>query len=187
MYDNKGNDPKELVMRAKAGSGEAFAKLYEQYFTPIYRYIYFRVRRKEEAEDLTQAVFIKAFEAMPRFQDLGKEPLAFFFTVARNTIINHWRKKKEILPDDPDETFRSIPDESTGPHLAAETNERLRAVWGALEGLTEDQRDVITLRFINELSNKEVATLLGKTEEAVRQLQARGLKAIRKHPDIHEA
>ncbi|MEK7554686.1 MAG: sigma-70 family RNA polymerase sigma factor [Patescibacteria group bacterium] len=187
MNERENIDFRGLVRKAKDGDGEAFGMLYEQYFTPVYRYIYFRVRRKEEAEDLTQTVFVKAFEAMPRFRDIGKDPLAFFFTVARNTVINHWRKKHDVLPDDPDATFRSVPDSGPGPERSAETNERLRLVWGAMSELTKEQREVITLRFVNELSNREIAAMLGKTEEAIRQLQARGLKSIRKQSTIYEA
>ena len=98
MYSDKPEkDPKQLMQLAKNGDTEAFGQLYELYFKPVYRYIYLRTKSKEEAEDLSQVVFIKIFKSIGGFQEQNKQPLAYFFTIARNTVIDHWRKKKDIL------------------------------------------------------------------------------------------
>lgn len=118
--DNLQNDPKILMQLAKSGDAEAFGRLYELYFIPVFRYIYFRVKDKEETNDLTQTVFLKVFCSLPNFKGQNKSPLAYFFTVSRNTVIDHWRAKKEIRLDDPESVFEKIPDKANSPLELAE-------------------------------------------------------------------
>lgn len=164
---------------AKSGDTEAFGCLYGLYFVPVFRYIYFRVKNKEETKDLVQTVFLKVFRSLPNFQEQNRSPLAYFFTVARNTVIDYWRTKKEILLADPESVFEHVPDKTNNPLGFIEKGETNQAVHLAIKQLTDDQQEVIVLKFINEMPNKEIAALLGKTEEAVRQLQCRALKALR--------
>jgi RNA polymerase sigma-70 factor (ECF subfamily) len=89
-----------IVQKAKNGDKEAFASLYTQYFTPLYKYIYFRVPSKATAEDLTQDVFVKAYMALERYSYSGTSPLAYFYTIARNGIIDYRRKKKTARMDE---------------------------------------------------------------------------------------
>lgn len=173
------NDPETLMRLAKSGDAEAFGRLYELYFAPVFRYIYFRVRNKEEANDLTQKVFLKVFCSLPNFRDQNKSPLAYFFVVARNAAIDYWKAKKEISVDDSENAFGQIPDKANNPIELVEKQETSQALYRAVNQLTDDQQEVIVLKFINEMPNKEIAALLGKTEEAVRQLQCRAIKALR--------
>lgn len=173
-------DSRKLIELAKLGEKEAFAILYELYFTPVFRYVYFRTNDRALAEDLVQDIFIKVYKSLDRFEIRDTAPLAYFFTVARNTIIDHTRKKKEILFEG------SMSDEHLATHDEhSDTENRLTAesaykkVQEVMEMLTEDQREVITLKFIGEQSTKEIAISLGKTEEAVRQLQSRALRELR--------
>jgi RNA polymerase sigma-70 factor (ECF subfamily) len=177
--DNLQNDPKELMRLAKAGQAQAYGALYELYFTPIFRYIYLRVKDKEEANDLTQTVFLKVFTALPNFTEQSKSSLAYFFTVSRNTVIDYWRSKKEIKADDLDSIAERTADDGAGPQKSYEDKENQAFIHRALQELTDVQQEVITLKFISELSNKEIAELLGNTEEAVRQLQCRALKSLK--------
>ncbi len=177
--DNTQNDPKILMRLAKSGDTGAFGRLYKLYFIPVFRYIYFRVRNKEEANDLTQTVFLKVFSALPNFREQNKSPLAYFFTVARNTVIDHWRTKKEIRLDNPENVFENFPDKANSSLEIIEKEETAQAIRCAIQELTDIQREVIVLKFINDLPNKQIATLMGKTEEAVRQLQCRALRALR--------
>jgi RNA polymerase sigma-70 factor (ECF subfamily) len=159
---------------------ERFEELYERFFTPVFRYILLRVKQRAEAEDLTQTVFMKAYQANPPGNAGQDLPLNYFFTVARNTVIDHWRKKKEVVVDDPDEAFENIPDTDT-PERGAMRGEADLAVREALERVSASEQEVLILKFMNELSTKEIAKLLGKTEVAVRQLQSRGLRTLRQH------
>jgi RNA polymerase sigma-70 factor, ECF subfamily len=180
MLDKK-KDLNGLMELVKQGNMDAFGEIYETYFTPIFRYLYIRLKSREEAEDLTQTVFIKAFQAAPRFQDTGKPPLAFLYTIARNTLINFWRKKKEITSDNLEEQTAHLAMQEETVEEKLIQKEKGEVARQAIQKLTPDQQDVITLKFISEFSNKEVAQVLGKTEEAVRQLQSRGLRALRDH------
>ncbi len=173
------NNPKVLMQLAKSGNTEAFSRLYELYFVPVFRYIYFRVRDKEETNDLTQTVFFKVFFAISNFQEQNKSPLAYFLTIARNTVIDYWRTKKEIRIDNPEDFFGNIPDKANSPLEIIEKKEIGQAIHRAIRELTDIQQEVIVFKFINDLSNKEIALLTGKTEEAIRQLQCRALKALR--------
>lgn len=187
--DNFQNDPKILMQMAKSGDTDAFGRLYELYFVPVFRYIYFRVKNKEEANDLAQTVFLKVFRSLSSFREQNKSPLAYFFTVAKNTVIDRWRTKKEVLLDDPESVFGQIPDKTSNPLELVENEETDHAVRRAIEQLTDDQQEIIVLKFINEKPNKEIAAFLGKTEEAVRQLQCRALRVLRqilKSQDLYE-
>jgi len=176
--DSSKKDPVVLMRQAKDGDADAFSRLYELYFTPVFRYIYLRVRNKDETDDLIQTVFLKVFQSIGRWQE-KKPPLAYFFTIARNTVIDYWRKKKEIKIDDPEKIFNQIPDDAATPQELLEKADVAKIVRCAIQSLIGEQQDVIILKFINDLPNKEIAELLGKTEGAIRQLQCRALKALR--------
>jgi len=172
-------DPKILIQLAKQGDKEAFDLLYDMYFVPVFRYVYFRVDSKTEAEDLVQEVFIRVYKNLEKFQDRNKSPLAYFFTVARNLIIDYWRNKKEKLFDKED-ILTGLPDKNSDPLQLIEKKETQKAIRKEIKDLTPEQQEVIVLKFINGMSNKEIAILLNKTEEAIRQLQCRALKILRK-------
>lgn len=182
-------DPVALMRQAKGGDREAFGELYKMYFTPVYRFIYFKVGTKEVAEDITQTVFLRIYEARDRFEERTRSSLlAYFFAIARNAVIDHWRKKKDALLE---ETFLDpslVKDNAASP--LEETEQRLTAqrMQGVLCKLTSDQQEVIALKFMQEFSNQEIAVFLGKSKEAVRQLQCRALKALRTslYEEIHE-
>src|SRR3989338_277965 len=131
-------NPIELMERAQNGDTLAFGELYNAYFTKVFRYIYVRVKNKVEAEDLTHNVFLKVFESASKFKNVGISPLAYFFTVARNTVINAWRKKKEYLFAEPEVAFENIVStENLVENIEKkETAEEIRQV---LENLTDDQ------------------------------------------------
>jgi RNA polymerase sigma-70 factor (ECF subfamily) len=178
MENDNLQNPKMLIQKARNGDNEAFGRLYELYFVPIFRYVYFRVKSKNEAEDLTQEVFLKIYQSIENFEDKNKPPLAYFFTIARNTIVDYWRKKKELSIDE-NELSEEIPDKNPSPTELVEKGQIGEIVKQSLKDLTEEQQEIIILKFINERTNREIADLLNKSEEAVRQLQCRALKALR--------
>src|ERR1035437_2733679 len=93
---------KDLILRAKAGNKGAFEEVYSNYYTPLFRYIMSRIKDRAEAEDITQVVFIKIFNSIPTWNADHTSPLSFFFTVARNTMIDYFRKNshREIVSDE---------------------------------------------------------------------------------------
>lgn len=179
-------DLKVLMRLAKEGDADAFAKIYEAYFVPVFRYIRLRVKSKQDTEDLTQIVFLKVYQSISRFEEHNRSPLAYFFTVARNTVIDHWRKKKDILLENPENESAEIVQAAEDPVDIVQNNETAAALQRAIQELTEEQQSVIILKFINDLSNKEISDIMQKSEEAVRQLQCRAIKALRQYFKTHE-
>ncbi|OGN28143.1 MAG: hypothetical protein A3A33_02195 [Candidatus Yanofskybacteria bacterium RIFCSPLOWO2_01_FULL_49_25] len=176
---NSTTDPKKLIERAKAGDSEAFETLYLLYLAPLYRYVYFRVLSKEEAEDLVQSVFLKVYRSLPNYRQQGKEPLAFFYTVARNAIIDYQRKKRELLGDTGD-VIEQIADEESEVFTALIPDRYQQgAIREALLQLSDDQREVVLMKFMQDMDYAEIASAMDKSEVAVRQIQSRALKALR--------
>lgn len=173
------SDPRQLIISAKDGDMAAFGKLYELYFTPVFRYIFARTSQHQLSEDLAQTVFIKAFESLDRYQPTASPPLAYLFTIARNSVIDHWKKKKDILFQEEDAAVSNIVDRKQNPARDAEIKSSVGIITAAIQELPPDQQDVITMKFLQELSNAEIAQALGKSEDAVRQLQSRALKSLR--------
>ena len=163
-----------LVERAQRGDGEAFARLYEENFDRIYRYIALRVGSGADAEDLTAQVFLKAWESIASFRWRGVSFSAWLFRIARNLAIDHLRKegRKGRLGDEPVYHL--------DPAVVAEKRLTIEQLVIAVEGLTLAQRDVIALRFAAGLSIAETAKVLGKREGAVKALQHSALVALRK-------
>jgi len=171
-------ETKNLIIAAKNGDAKAFSELYELYFVPVYRYIYFRVKQKEEAEDLTQAVFMKVYSAVSRYEDVGKPPLAYFYSIARNAVIDYWRRHKRVVILETAQ-LEQVGDRATNLEADMAARRDVEMVLQGLKKLTEEQAEIITLKFINDLSTREIAELLGKSEDAVRQIQHRALEKLR--------
>jgi RNA polymerase sigma-70 factor (ECF subfamily) len=172
---NKQNNPIFLMRLAKNGDQSAFSQIYELYFTPVFRYIFLRVQNKSDAENLAQDVFLKAYKNIDNFQERNKEPLTLFFTIARNTVIDFWKKKKDIIMEEIEEEI------SENPLEILEKHDDCKRILIVLEKLNKDQKEVIILKFISGLTNKEISQLLEKSEEAIRQLQSRGLRILRQY------
>jgi RNA polymerase sigma-70 factor, ECF subfamily len=166
-----------LVAEAQAGDPEAFGLIFDDFHGAIYRFIASRVGSPSDAEDLTQLVFVKALEALPRYEARGIPFGGWLFRLARNATIDHVRTNREHV-DLAEVAGRAS--EDRGPERVAILRTDLDAVAGALKRLTPDQREVIALRFFAGLSPREVAELTGRTEGTVRGLQFRGIEALRR-------
>jgi len=172
-------DIKLLMTIARNGDSEAFGIIYSKYFTPIYRYIHYAVRNKEIAEDIAQTVFLKAFKMIENYKNNGNDPAPYFYTIAKNTMIDYWKKKKDYLYENFTEVANNITDPSKNPLETHVEKEQVRDLMKCVQRLTDDQKEVITLKFICELSNSEIANYTGKNEDAIRQLQSRGLRSLK--------
>lgn len=169
---------RDLLLRAKGGEEQAKAELFEGWYTPVYRFILARVTEREVAEDLTQDTFMRLFESLPRFTETASQPLAYLYTIARNATIDFHKKKKSSRLDE--EEAPLIPDEdAVSPEHAAGVSLDSKRALAALAHLSEVDRDVITLRIMGDFSAREVAEKIGKSEEAIRQIQSRALKKLR--------
>ena len=169
----------ELALRAKAGDEEAFSALYSELLTPVYRFVYFRVPRQQDAEDLTSEIFFRVLRGLPNFQQRAGVPFAaWVFRLARNAVIDFHRAKKEVV-EIPEDT----PELRTTGHTPARAesaleHQRLRK---ALDKLPPTQGLVVSLSYLAERSTAEIANMLGRSETAVRLLRFRGLARLRRH------
>ncbi len=179
MIDN--SQAKVLMQQAKQGDEAAFALLYENFYTPIFRYIYSKVGQREMAEDMAQTVFMKAFQSRESFS-VGPTPIAYFFTIARNLVIDHYRKKSEVLIDnqeDGQDMFSQIPDEEMNPHDRFLDSEKIGFIQNLIHKLKPEYKEVIEMKFLQQLSNKEIAEATGKSEQNIRQIQVRALRKLK--------
>lgn len=166
-----------LAQAAKEGSGEAFARLYELYFERVYRYVLVRVGNPAQAEDLAGDVFIRAFEALKSYAWRGVPFSAWLFRIAHNRVVDHHRKeagREPVYLDGP------VSFEGDDPHDAVVLKMNIEAALGALEELTNSQRQVIALRFASGLSIAETAKAMGKNEGAIKALQHSAIRALRR-------
>jgi RNA polymerase sigma-70 factor, ECF subfamily len=170
-----------LVNEAQSGDAWAFGRLFDHYHLPVYRYIASRVRRPSDAEDLTQLVFVKALEALPRYEIRGIPFGGWLFRLARNAVIDFVRTSHEHADLDQSVDRAS---HDAGPDEVAATRQEIDAVGAALAALTDDQRDAIALRFFAGLSAREAAVVMGKQEGTVRGLQFRAIAALRRELGI---
>jgi RNA polymerase sigma-70 factor (ECF subfamily) len=170
-----------LVEEARSGDSWAFGRIFDHFHEPIYRYIASRVQRPSDAEDLTQLVFVKALEALPRYEARGVPFGGWLFRLARNAIIDHVRTRHEHSELSA-VTERSVGE--AGPDEVAQTREDIDAVATALAALTEEQREAIALRFFAGLSAREAAEAMGKQEGTIRGLQFRAIAALRRQLGI---
>ena len=169
---------RQLVLQAQDGNSEAFGQLYDAYMERIYRFVYFRVEDQQTAEDITSQVFLKAWSNLDRFQFSRTPYLAWLYTIAHNAVIDHYRTRKVTTALD--DVQLSQPDHSEVVENEIDLTAEMRSVKTALRALTDDQQKVLTLKFIEGMSNNEIARHLGKREGAIRALQMRGLQALAK-------
>lgn len=165
-----------LVHRAANGDAEAFGDLYGRHLDRIYRYIFYRVGNEKRAEDLTEEVFLSAWEAMENYEQRGYPFAAWLYRIAHNAVVDDYRTKKDERPLDP-VAFR-LADESLGPEDLLLKKGEVARLLAALAELTEEKQELIILRFVEGLSHSEVADILGKTEVACRVMQHRALASL---------
>ena len=146
-----------LVDRARAGDPEAFGSLFDHYHGPVHRYVAARVGRPSDAEDLAQLVFVKALEAIPRYESRGVPFGGWLFRLARNVVIDHIRTRREHTPLD---LATERPSGDDGPDELAALRQELDSVAAAMRRLTPDQREAIELRFFAGLSAREAAVAM---------------------------
>lgn len=169
----------ELVELAKTDKA-AFGVIYERYVDKIYKYIYYRVGNKHDAEDLTSRVFFRALAHVETYEDRGVPFQAWLYRIAHNLVANHHRDKgrRKIIPLD-EYITNSLFTGIDGPERAAEDAEDRERLLKAVRRLPEDRQQLLTLKFLERLSNAEIGEIMGRTEGAVKSLYHRTLTALR--------
>ena len=173
-----------LVAQAQGGDTEAFGRVYDHFFLPIYRYTAFRAPR-ELVEDLVSDIFVKAWEKLHTYRPYKDVPFgAWLFRIARHTVIDAYRTQRafdEVPEDLPD------PDDLNRADDAAKRGDVLRIIREAFSQLPRRYREVLLLTYVSELSHADAAHTLRMTEGGVRILKFRALRKLKEHlpPDFY--
>jgi RNA polymerase sigma-70 factor (ECF subfamily) len=167
----------DLAIAATGGDVEAVGRLYDALVEPIYRYVAVRVRRREDAEDLTHLVFERIVGALPRYRHQGRPFAAWAFRIARNAVIDHQRRLRPMEPL----SGIAEPADMTGLEALSVRGEEIRELHGAIRRLTPDQQEAIALRYAVGLSAEEAAQVMGRRAGTVRGLTFRAIEALRRH------
>ena len=167
-----------LVEQAQAGDRDALEELYLIHFDRIYSYLHVSVGNRHDAEDLTTQTFLKMLEAIGKFRWQSAPFSAWLFRIAHNLAMDHFRANKRWQPEE--QVPEPEPDESTSAEAGALESIGRKSMLELIDDLSAEQQQVLTLKFVFGFSNGEAATILGKTEGAVKSLQHRALASLQK-------
>jgi len=170
------SDESQLIERAKQHDPEAISELYNRHVDQIYQYVRSRTGETAVAEDITADVFLRVLESLAAYDEHGVPFAAWLYRIAQARIIDYWRRtqRRATVPfDDLD-----LPEGSAGGDVANADILQQGLLLAGLQQITEDQQQVIVLKFVQGLSNAEIAHIVDKTEGAVKALQRRGLEAL---------
>ncbi|MDE3839445.1 RNA polymerase sigma factor SigX [Bacillus methanolicus] len=159
-----------------------FEELYSKYHQDVFQFLYYMVKNRELAEDLVQEVYIRVLKSYKRFEGKSSEK-TWLFSIARNVAIDFFRKQKgwkQRLIEKFDWSTQQVKDEHPIPEEIALQNEEIRTLYDCLDKCSVDQKMVIVLRYLHELSIAETAEALGWTESKVKTTQHRALKVLKK-------
>ena len=169
----------ELVTRAQQGDQTAFASLYEQYSPLVYRFLRRRLDGADEVvEDLTEDVFVKVYEKLDRYVERGLPFTAWLYRIAHNHLVDYLRTLPRLAAHSLDDVAEMPERETTSDYTRVLDRQSLEP---ALARLTPEQRQAVELRFMQGMSVAETANVMGRSDEAVKKLQARALANLRRH------
>jgi len=163
-----------LIKRAAGGNFEAFGELYNIYLERIYRYVFYQVRDKMTAEDLTEEVFLKAWKSIDTCRGKEQTFSSWLYRIAHNHVIDNLRSQRKYLSADMEALA-----EVSSPELGEEGKLERQEMLEVISDLPQNQKQVIILKFIEGLDNREIGQIMGKSQGAVRVLQMRALATLR--------
>ncbi len=179
-----GDEEQKLLKLACQGSVEAFGTLYEQLSPAVFRFMIAHVSNAHDAEDLTADVFMRAWEALPRYRQQGVPFLAYLLRIARNLLIDFYRKKENNIQTEAVEDNFEIPDKTVGLLENMQAFQDRQELYLALRNLREEHRTVLVLRFIEGYDVEKTAYLMERTQSGVRVLTHRALSSLRAQLEI---
>ncbi|MEO8065626.1 MAG: RNA polymerase sigma factor [Candidatus Doudnabacteria bacterium] len=166
---------KNHLQNAQNGDREAFGAIYEHFADKIYRFIYFRVGHREVAEDVLSDTFVKSWQKINQVNS-PTALSAWLYQIAKNNIIDYYRLKKETVAL---EVVEDILEDAVNPIDSANLGIQQNRILNVLSQLSVDQREVVKYRFFEDLSNEEIAYIMGKTEGAIRVIQHRAILRLK--------
>lgn len=170
-----------LVARAVKRDPDAFGQLYNLYFERVYRYARLRLGNPTDAEDVTAGVFLSAWRTIDRFTPTHNASFAgWLFRLAHNALVDRYRRVKPLVSLDNELDAELAQQEVTTPDAVLERRLTFAELHQAMQQLTDEQREVVLLRFVEGLSAREVGDIMGKQEGTVRGMQFRAIEALRR-------
>jgi len=166
------------IRLAREGNSEAFSFLYNLNVRRIYNYIFYRIGSEDDAEDITSRVFYRAFGHIKNYEDKGIPFSAWLYRIAHNLIANFHRdrqRRKEVSLDDQPE----MPHRVDLPETWIEKKQEMDLLLKGIRRLAPDRQQLILLKYLEDLSNAEIAVIMGRTEGAIKSLYHRALLALK--------
>jgi RNA polymerase sigma-70 factor, ECF subfamily len=162
--------PDEDVELAQAARNDpaAFKQLYQKWLQPVYRYFYFRVGSEKDAEDLTSQVFLKVYEALPQYHKKG-DFTSWLFSIAHARVVDYYRKPVREVPLDQINGSAQMAD----PLALAAKNDDIQSVLHLLQSCSEEEQELIRLRYMADLNYRQIGAVMNRSEEAVRKSLSR--------------
>ena len=172
------SEPEEQLIERAKHDADAFGLLYERYVDRIYNYIFYRTGDSHEAEDLTARVFYRALGHMDEYRQRGAPFAAWLYRIAHNLVANWHRdrsRRRDVRLDD----VMALAEKRDGPERLAEQGEEARVLLGAMSQLPAERQQLLILKFVDGMSNAEIAQVMGRSEGAIKSLYHRTLIALR--------
>jgi RNA polymerase sigma-70 factor (ECF subfamily) len=169
---------RRLVERAQQGDRDALEELYLIHFDRIYGYLHMSVGNRHDAEDLTTQTFVKMLESIGRFRWRSAPFSAWLFRIAHNLAMDHFRSRRRWQPEE--DVPEPVGSEEPSAEFEAMKSIGRQSMLELIETLSPEQQQVLTLKFVFNFANADVATILGKTEGAIKSLQHRALASLQK-------
>jgi len=172
----------EVLERAIQGDPEAFSVLYERYIKRIYNYVFYRTGSEYDAEDLTERVFHRAFGHIQTYNNRGVPFSAWLYRIAHNLVAN-WHRDNSRRKEVPLEDHAVIPVHHNQPETELVNTQEKEGLLTVIRTLPEDRQQLLILKFVEHLSNQEVAVIMGRSEGAIKSLYHRTLLTLREELD----
>lgn len=178
MPDWQNLDDEKLIRESQQGNSDAFGELYQRYAAPIFRYLLANIGNHQDAEDMTEDVFLRTWAAIPEYELRGYPFTAFIFRIARNVLTDHYRKNRQPELEMSVEDI-NLRDYSPTPDQSFSVQFEHQKLHHALGKLRKDYQAVLALRFLSGLSPEETAKVMERSVGAIRVLQYRALASLR--------
>ncbi|HEB65651.1 MAG TPA: sigma-70 family RNA polymerase sigma factor [Chloroflexi bacterium] len=175
----------DTIQQAVQGDAEAFGRLYEQYVTRIFNYVYYRTGNLYDAEDLTERVFMRAMRHIGNYRNRGVPFSAWLYRIAHNLVAN-WHRDMQRRREIPLQDAYPLPGKREHPEDRVLASEEREALLNLIRDLPPERQQLLILKFVERLSNAEIGAIMGRTEGAIKSLYHRTLTALRAEIENHE-